>query len=662
VLKRLLIANRGEIACRIIRTARRMGIETVAVFSDVDRDALHVRAADRAEHIGGAAARDSYLDIEALLAAAARSGADSVHPGYGFVAENAEFAQACAAAGLIFVGPTPEAMRAMGSKIEAKRIVAAAGTPVVPGYQDSQDGATLAAEAERLGYPLLIKASAGGGGKGMRLVEDPGGFKTALAAARREAAAAFGEDDVLLERFLTRPKHLEVQILADTHGRTLSLFERDCSVQRRHQKVVEEAPGPSVDEALRARMGEAAVAAAQAIGYVGAGTVEFISEDDEFYFMEMNTRLQVEHPVTEAILGLDLVEWQLRVAAGEALSLTPEELVIDGHAVEVRVYAENPRRKFLPSTGRLVHVGFPSGVRIDSGVGSGSEVTVHYDPMIAKIIAHGTNRADAIERLDRALAATEIAGVEHNVPFLRRVLADEDFLAGDYTTALIESRGDALIPASRPEALAVAAVAALRERAGDSPWQRGDGFRLNRRGRERLTLRYDGSTQQVQVDVTSNGYDVSVAKTFFAVRDISVSESVSEADSADGSGSGSEHRFVATINGSQVRWRIVRDGLDWYLLAGGASERVTEIEPDAASFADQGSGDGRVLAPMPGQLLSVEVKQGAAVKRDQPLMVLEAMKMEHVIVAPIDGHVTELPVSVGDRITEGSVLAVVSAD
>jgi 3-methylcrotonyl-CoA carboxylase alpha subunit len=630
----------------------------VAVFSDVDRDALHVRAADRAEHIGGAAARDSYLDIEALLAAAARSGADSVHPGYGFVAENAEFAQACAAAGLIFVGPTPEAMRAMGSKIEAKRIVAAAGTPVVPGYQDSQDGATLAAEAERLGYPLLIKASAGGGGKGMRLVEDPGGFKTALAAARREAAAAFGEDDVLLERFLTRPKHLEVQILADTHGRTLSLFERDCSVQRRHQKVVEEAPGPSVDEALRARMGEAAVAAAQAIGYVGAGTVEFISEDDEFYFMEMNTRLQVEHPVTEAILGLDLVEWQLRVAAGEALSLMPEELVIDGHAVEVRVYAENPRRKFLPSTGRLVHVGFPSGVRIDSGVGSGSEVTVHYDPMIAKIIAHGTNRADAIERLDRALAATEIAGVEHNVPFLRRVLADEDFLAGDYTTALIESRGDALIPASRPEALAVAAVAALRERAGDSPWQRGDGFRLNRRGRERLTLRYDGSTQQVQVDVTSNGYDVSVAKTFFAVRDISVSE----ADSADGSGSGSEHRFVATINGSQVRWRIVRDGLDWYLLAGGASERVTEIEPDAASFADQGSGDGRVLAPMPGQLLSVEVKQGAAVKRDQPLMVLEAMKMEHVIVAPIDGHVTELPVSVGDRITEGSVLAVVSAD
>ncbi len=658
MLKRLLIANRGEIACRIIRTARRMGIETVAVFSDVDRDALHVRAADRAEHIGGAAARDSYLDIEALLAAAARSGADSVHPGYGFVAENAEFAQACAAAGLIFVGPTPEAMRAMGSKIEAKRIVAAAGTPVVPGYQDSQDGATLAAEAERLGYPLLIKASAGGGGKGMRLVEDPGGFKTALAAARREAAAAFGEDDVLLERFLTRPKHLEVQILADMHGRTLSLFERDCSVQRRHQKVVEEAPGPSVDEALRARMGEAAVAAAQAIGYVGAGTVEFISEDDEFYFMEMNTRLQVEHPVTEAILGLDLVEWQLRVAAGEALSLTPEELVIDGHAVEVRVYAENPRRKFLPSTGRLVHVGFPSGVRIDSGVGSGSEVTVHYDPMIAKIIAHGTNRADAIERLDRALAATEIAGVEHNVPFLRRVLADEDFLAGDYTTALIESRGDALIPASRPEALAVAAVAALRERAGDSPWQRGDGFRLNRRGRERLTLRYDGSTQQVQVDVTSNGYDVSVAKTFFAVRDISVSE----ADSADGSGSGSEHRFVATINGSQVRWRIVRDGLDWYLLAGGASERVTEIEPDAASFADQGSGDGRVLAPMPGQLLSVEVKQGAAVKRDQPLMVLEAMKMEHVIVAPIDGHVTELPVSVGDRITEGSVLAVVSAD
>jgi len=413
---------------------------------------------------------------------------------------------------------------------------------------------------------------------------------------------------------------------------------------------VEEAPGPSVDEALRARMGEAAVAAAQAIGYVGAGTVEFISEGDAFYFMEMNTRLQVEHPVTEAILGIDLVEWQLRIAAGEALSLTPEQLSIDGHAVEVRVYAENPRRKFLPSTGRLPHVSFPSGVRVDSGVVSGSEVTVYYDPMIAKIIAHGTDRADAIARLDQALAATEIAGVQHNVPFLRRVLADERFLAGDYTTALIESRGDALIPAARPDALAVAAVAALRERRSDSPWQRGDGFRLNRRGRERLTLRYDGKTQQVQVEVATNGYDVSVDKTFFAVRDLYDAE-----EESDG-------LFVATINGTRVRWRIIRDGPDWYLLADGASERVTEIAPDAAAFADQGSGDGRVLAPMPGQLLSVEVKQGVTVKRDQPLMVLEAMKMEHVILAPIDGQVIELPVSAGDRVAEGSVLAVVSAD
>ena len=353
MLKRLLIANRGEIACRIIRTARRLGIETVAVFSDADRDALHVRTADRAEHIGGAAARDSYLNIDALLAAAARSDADSVHPGYGFVAENAEFAQACTDAGLVFVGPTPEAIRAMGSKIEAKRIVAAAGTPVVPGYQDSQDAATLATEAEGVGFPLLIKASAGGGGKGMRLVEDPSQFDTALAAARRESEAAFGDDDVLLEKYLTQPKHLEVQILADSQGRTCSLFERDCSVQRRHQKVVEEAPGPSVDEALRARMGEAAVAAAQAIGYVGAGTVEFISEGDAFYFMEMNTRLQVEHPVTEAILGIDLVEWQLRIAAGEALSLTPEQLAINGHAVHgtnkvTSVKKRSPSSGFAP--------------------------------------------------------------------------------------------------------------------------------------------------------------------------------------------------------------------------------------------------------------------------------------------------------------------------
>ncbi|MEQ9005773.1 MAG: biotin carboxylase N-terminal domain-containing protein, partial [Pseudomonadales bacterium] len=388
MLKTLLIANRGEIACRIVRTARAMGIRTVAVYSDADVDAMHVRAADAALRIGPAPARDSYLDVDAVLAAARAAGADAVHPGYGFLSENADFAAACEAVGLIFVGPTAAAIRAMGSKIEAKRLVAAAGAPVVPGYQgDDQDDDRLRQEADGIGYPLLIKASAGGGGKGMRRVDAPEDFAAALAAARREAAAAFGDDRMLLERYLTAPKHLEVQILADGQGRVLHLFERDCSVQRRHQKVIEEAPGPTVTEALRAGLGDAAVRAARAIDYRGAGTVEFIAEGERFYFMEMNTRLQVEHPVTEAITGLDLVAWQLRIAAGEPLDFDQDAVTCRGHAVEVRVYAENARRGFLPATGRLARVAFPGGVRVDAGVETGDEVGVHYDPMLAKIIA-----------------------------------------------------------------------------------------------------------------------------------------------------------------------------------------------------------------------------------------------------------------------------------
>ncbi len=449
MFKRLLIANRGEIACRIMRTARRLGIETVAVYSDADRDALHVRQADHSVRIGEAPARDSYLRIDALVAAVTKSGADAVHPGYGFLAENADFAAACSDV-CTFVGPSADAIRAMGSKIEAKRIVAAAGAPVVPGYQLDQDPAEARRSGSRIGYPLLIKASAGGGGKGMRVVRSPQEFANALSGARRESKAAFGDDAVLLERYLAAPKHIEVQILADSYGRTLYLFERDCSVQRRHQKVIEEAPAPTITPGQRISMGEAAVKAAAAIGYEGAGTIEFITEGDAYYFMEMNTRLQVEHPITEAILGLDLVEWQLRIAAGERLPFAQGDLAIRGHAVEARVYAENPRRKFLPSTGRLVHVGFPDEVRVDTGVESGAEVTMHYDPMIAKIIAHADTRDAAIDRLDRALADCEIAGVEHNVAFLRNILGDAVFRGGEYDTGLIESRGHALIPHRRP--------------------------------------------------------------------------------------------------------------------------------------------------------------------------------------------------------------------
>ncbi|HEY6597904.1 MAG TPA: biotin carboxylase N-terminal domain-containing protein, partial [Pseudomonadales bacterium] len=457
MFKRLLIANRGEIACRIMRTARRLGIETVAVYSDADRDALHVRSADHSVRIGEAPARDSYLRIDALVAAVKKSGADAIHPGYGFLAENADFAAACAGA-CTFVGPSADAIRAMGSKIEAKRIVSEAGAPVVPGYQLDQDPTKLADAARTIGYPLLIKASAGGGGKGMRIVRTPQEFANALSGARRESKAAFGDDAVLLERYLTAPKHIEVQILADSFGRTLYLFERDCSVQRRHQKVIEEAPAPTMTAHQRVGMGEAAVKAAAAIGYEGAGTIEFITEGDEYYFMEMNTRLQVEHPITEAILGLDLVEWQLRIADGERLPFAQEDLAIRGHAVEARVYAENPRRKFLPSTGRLVHVGFPVGVRVDTGVESGAEVTMHYDPMIAKVIAHADTRDAAIDRLNRALADCEIAGVEHNVAFLRNILGDAGFRSGRYDTGLIESRGPALIPAEDPRMLAAAAL------------------------------------------------------------------------------------------------------------------------------------------------------------------------------------------------------------
>ncbi|MDX1576797.1 MAG: acetyl-CoA carboxylase biotin carboxylase subunit, partial [Kiloniellales bacterium] len=504
MFERLLIANRGEIACRVVRTAKRLALRTIAVYSEADKNALHVALADEAEPIGPPAAAESYLNIEAVLVAAKASRAEAVHPGYGFLSENPDFAEACAAAGLVFVGPPAEAIRAMGSKDRAKVLMERAGVPVLPGYNGrAQSTKALERAAAKLGYPLLIKPSAGGGGKGMRRVDRAADLGPALDGARREAAAAFGDARVILERFLARPRHIEVQIFADQRGRALHLFERDCSIQRRHQKVIEEAPAPGLSAKLRAAMGRAAVAAARAIGYVGAGTVEFLVDGKSFYFMEMNTRLQVEHPVTEMITGHDLVEWQLRVAAGEALPCGQGDLAITGHAIEARLYAEDPARDFLPAPGRLERLRFPKEgrhLRIDSGVREGDEISHYYDPMIAKLIVAGKDRPAAVARLTRALAATEISGVATNLAFLERIAAHADYRAGRIDTVFVERHGESLLPADglvSDEALALASLAVLLRREAEaraaarasddpySPWQETDGWRLNT---ERLSL------------------------------------------------------------------------------------------------------------------------------------------------------------------------------
>jgi 3-methylcrotonyl-CoA carboxylase alpha subunit len=629
----LLIANRGEIACRIIATARRLGIRTIAVHSDADARAQHVRRADAAVRLGPAPAHASYLDIPAVIAAARTSGADAIHPGYGFLSENAEFAAACADAGVVFVGPTPEAIRAMGSKSEAKDLVAAAGAPVVPGYQGAdQSDERLAAEALALGYPLLIKASAGGGGKGMRLVTAPAEFAAALAGARREARAAFGDDRMLLERYLTEPRHIEVQVLADATGHTLHLFERDCSVQRRHQKVIEEAPGPSVSPELRTLLGEAAVQAAKAIGYLGAGTVEFIAEGDAFYFMEMNTRLQVEHPVTEAITGLDLVEWQLRIAAGERLTLRQEDVQCRGHAIEARVYAENPRRQFLPSTGRLLHVGFPADVRVDSGVVTGDEVTVHYDPMLAKVIAHGPDRPAALAALDAALRDTEIAGVEHNVDFLRRVLAHPDFAAGAYSTRLIDRAGAALLPEPDDVGPVLAALALQRQVCGTGPWARNDGFRPNGSSGFEQVLRFDQSVVKVRLEV---------GQAWVEGRAHRLEDLVWEGT-----------RVQLRLDGRSIRGRVLIAGDAVHVVRDGAAERWLLPSREFDALATAALSD-RVTSPMPGQVIAVAVAVGDRVAEGAPLVVVEAMKMEHTLRAPRAGRIAALGCAVGSRVEEG---------
>jgi len=672
---KILIANRGEIACRVLRTARRLGIRCAAVYSDADAGALHVESADEAYRIGPPPARESYLSIPAIMAAVRRSGAEAVHPGYGFLAENADFADACAAAGVAFIGPPAAAIRAMGSKSAAKSLMAAAGVPLVPGYHgDAQDDRTLSEAAARLGYPLMIKAWAGGGGKGMRRVDTAESFPAALAACRREAAAAFGDDRVLIERYLEAARHIEVQVFADAHGAVVHLFERDCSVQRRHQKVLEEAPAPGMTEERRARMGAAAVAAARSVGYVGAGTVEFIAERDGFYFMEMNTRLQVEHPVTEMITGLDLVEWQLRVASGEPLPKTQPEIEMHGHAVEARIYAEDPSRGFLPVTGHIERLRVPaeSGqVRLDTGVRSGDDITPFYDPMIGKLVAAGRDRAEALGRLRQALGEMAVVGTTTNLEFLERLLRCGDFTAGRLDTALIERNAAALLqphPGVPPAALAIALCADLEhvrrqasklaQASGDpcSPWHLADGWRLNAPALTLLRLRAGGTAWEAALRPDGRG---AVAVQLLG----EPGSAQSEAGSAQSEAGGQSFTFSGTVDGDRVKVRLgdvfhagvaVRGGNVLHVSVDGARHRFTEIE--SASAAEQESAQDLVAAPMPGRIIAVMAVAGARVEKGTPLLVLEAMKMEHTITAAGSATVKSVRFKVGDQVQEGATL------
>ncbi|MFP5399739.1 MAG: biotin carboxylase N-terminal domain-containing protein [Gammaproteobacteria bacterium] len=670
MFKKILIANRGEIACRVAATARRLGVRTVAVYSDADANARHVHACDEAVAIGGAAARDSYLQWQRILDAARATGAQAVHPGYGFLSENEAFAQACADAGVVFIGPPPAAIRAMGSKAAAKALMAGAGVPLVLGYHgDDNDPALLAAQAERIGYPVLIKASAGGGGKGMRRVDAPADFAAALASCQREARASFGDDHVLVERYVTRPRHIEIQVFADAHGNCVHLFERDCSVQRRHQKVLEEAPAPGMSASRRAEMGAAAVAAAQAVGYVGAGTVEFIAEevddgDIRFYFMEMNTRLQVEHPVTEAITGHDLVEWQLRVAAGEPLPAAQPDLRIHGHAIEARICAESPDAGFMPATGALkvlrwpAHVEFrrnadaepahaPAPVRVDSGVREGDAITPHYDSMIAKLIVWGENRAQALARLDTALAATHIVGLSNNVAFLRRTVASTAFATADLDTALIERERAALFDRP-PLALEIAAAGVVaRELAAEAaledadPWSRRDGWRLHGGAQRRFELEFDQRHHTVWLDRLHDGALV-----------LRIGEQRWPLQCRAGGGAMQD----VLLGTQRHRLAVYADGETVVVFADDGESAVLR-EVDLIAHAGEGVFEaGRLTAPMPGKVIAFLAAAGDAVKAGQPLAVMEAMKMEHTIASPRDGTVAELLYAVGDQVGEGDAL------
>jgi 3-methylcrotonyl-CoA carboxylase alpha subunit len=651
MFRKLLIANRGEIACRVIRTARRMSIATVAVYSDADVGGLHVASADTAFRIGPAAPRDSYLNIPAILEAVQKSGAEAVHPGYGFLSENPAFAEACAQAGVVFIGPPAAAMRAMGDKSTARALMERAGVKLVPGYHGAaQDEATLAEAAARIGFPVLIKASAGGGGKGMRVVESATDLQSAILAAKREALSSFGDDRVLIERYLTRPRHIEIQIFADTHGNIVSLFERDCSVQRRHQKIIEEAPAPGLPDAMRQAMGDAAIAAAKAVGYVGAGTVEFIVVDDAFHFMEMNTRLQVEHPVTEAVTGQDVVEWQIRVANGERLPLLQHDLAIHGHAIEVRLYAEDPARGFMPSVGALGHLRLPADARVETGLRAGDHITPDYDPMLAKLIVHGLDRDTALRRLSRALAACEVVGVQTNLTLLQAIAAHPDFRAGDVETGFIDRHPELFAqPITGPHVIAGAALAVVAARARaartdsdpHSPWSVTDSWRMNLPGTQTVLLRLGQDRFTIRLQPSDErGWQLD----WDGVAHIGMAQ--------DG---------VITLDGVARHVTVVPGQDSLIIIADGANHVFHLIDPLLPPHAEA-VGGGRIMAPIPGRIASVLVQPGEAVSRGQPMLVLEAMKMEMTMTAPQDGIVAAIRCATGDMVSEGFELVTFRED
>ncbi len=653
MFKKILIANRGEIACRVAATARRMGIQSVAVYSDADAHARHVAFCDEAIAIGPAAASESYLNIDRVIAAAKQSGAEAIHPGYGFLSENEAFAAACEKAGLVFIGPPASAIRAMGSKSAAKSLMEKAQVPLVPGYHgDNQDPVFLQGQADQICYPVLLKATAGGGGKGMRIVTRSEDFADALSSCQREAKNSFGDERVLVEKYLTRPRHIEIQIFADTQGNCVSLFERDCSVQRRHQKVLEEAPAPGMSEERRQAMSAAAVAAAKAVAYVGAGTVEFIAnQDGSFYFMEMNTRLQVEHPVTEMITGTDLVEWQLRVAAGERLPKLQEELTITGHAIEARIYAENPEKGFLPSTGRLDYLHMPQAVqftqgavRIDAGVTQGDVISPFYDPMIAKLIVHGKDRAEALARMAQALAAFQVVGPATNVAFLGRLIASEPFAAADLDTGLIERHHDSLFPQPQTLPLAVLALAAVSlvrsaTSATGEPWAQLSGWRMNSTYQRSFAFSSEAGVQTIQLSYRRDALWLEAGDLQVPLKDISVSQAAVQ----------------VRMDGLQLQGHVVRQQDTFHVFHAGHHWQILWRDPIA--HAGEGEADeGRLTAPMPGKIIALLVSAGERVARGAPLLIMEAMKMEHTINAPSDGTVSELLYAVGDQVDEGAQL------
>jgi len=658
MFRKILIANRGEIACRVIATARRMGIATVAIYSDADAQARHVKLADEAWPVGPAPARQSYLAIERVLEAARRAGAEAIHPGYGFLSENADFAEACDASKIVFIGPPASAIRAMGSKAAAKALMEASGVPLVPGYHgDDQSLVTLTEAAARIGYPVLIKASAGGGGKGMRIVEHAADLATLLAGAQREARASFGDDRVLIEKYLTKPRHIEVQVFGDAHGHIVHLFERDCSIQRRHQKVLEEAPAPGMNPERRREMGEAACAAARAVGYVGAGTVEFIAEGDGFFFMEMNTRLQVEHPVTEMITGKDLVEWQFRVAAGEPLPCDQAALRITGHAIEARVYAEDPARDFLPSIGTLVHLRQPADapdVRVDTGVREGDHITQFYDPMIAKLIVHGTDRAAALRRLAAALRDYEVVGVQTNLSLLRGIAASSAFASGGVDTGFIGCHPEVMQPADAGAAeqncvlVATALTLLARQHAANlsaapssdpySPWNEDDSWRLNSDGYQDIVLRADAEEMELRVHPVGDFYRIEFAGE-------SVQASLTEVDTAT----------WLSLDGVRHRLCIVPYGDKFTVIMGGRNYTVSAVDRLAPPRTET-AGDDRLTAPIPARVTRVLVQVGDAVKKGAALLVLEAMKMELTLYAPINGTIATVRHGVDEMVQEGAEL------